>query len=116
MDKNNPSVYFEIASKEDETKWKEFLRYYFPNHYAKEILDDDLVVDISKDHRLVKRIAVGIDGYGWLSAMCLHYGGPELFIHINDFEEFKSTSIYKEIIKLGINYRVGEPQVITKKK
>ena len=32
-------VYVEIETKEDEAKWKEFLREYFPNHYAIDMLD-----------------------------------------------------------------------------
>lgn len=110
--KNYKTAYLEIRSKDDEKKWKEFLNFYFPNHYAKEILEEDLVVPDGVGCHPSKRIGVGVDGYGWLSGMCLFYGGPEIFISVKDFEEFKETNTYKQIIKNGPTLKEGEPQII----
>ena len=96
--KNNQTVYLEITSREDEKKWKEFLRHYFPNHYASSILDEDLVVSKSKSLRKVKRIGISVDGYGWLSATILFLCPKEHFVHVNDFNEFMTTDVYKEIV------------------
>ena len=111
-EKVNVTVYLEIASKEDEKKWKEFLRYYFPNHYAKDILDKDLVVEQTDGWHESKRIGVSVDGFGWLSAMCLHYAPKELFIPIDNFDEFMKTDIYQQIVSRGPTFEVGSPQII----
>ena len=110
-EKIKQSVYLEIKSKEDEKKWKEFLRHYFPNHYASSILDEDLVVQEPDKCHISKRIGVGVDGFGWLSGMCLHYG-REYFIHVEDFEEFMKTDIYKAIVDNGPTLKEGSPQII----
>lgn len=109
-------AYLEITSREDEKKWKEFLSHYFPNHYAKEILERNLVVETGKGCHISKRIGIGVNGYGWLSGMCLFYGGPEKFKNIKNFEEFKETEIYKEIVKRGPTLKEGEPEVIHSRK
>ena len=95
-----------IKSKEDEQKWKEFLGHYFPNHYAKEILNQDLISTPSSS----KRIGVEPSGFGWLSLLCKTYGG---FIEVKDFDEFKTTDCYKQIIANGIKLDEGEPSVVS---
>ena len=110
--KTNQSVYFEIKSRKDEKKWKEFLRQYFPNHYAIGLLEEDLIVEEKCYCRPSRIISVGTHGFGWLSLTCLYYGGPKLYVHVNDFEEFKQTNIYKEIVDNGPMLGEGEPQVI----
>lgn len=110
--KEKQLVYLEITSKEDEKKWKEFLGHYFPNHYAKDILNRDLVVIQSKERHQSKRIGIDVNGFGWLSSMCLHYGDPELFIQVKDFEEFKETDVYKHIVNTGPSFEEGEPRII----
>ena len=87
-----------IKTEEDEKKWKEILRHYFPNHYASSILDKGLVVSKSKKTRKVKRIGISVYGYGWLSATMLFLCPKEHFVHINDFNEFMTTDVYKEIV------------------
>ena len=39
----NKTYYFRVTSKEDENKWKEFLGRYFPNCFASEILNKNLL-------------------------------------------------------------------------
>ena len=112
-EKTIKTVYLEITSREDEKKWKEFLKHYFPNHYASRILKQDLVVeDVNKQHR-VKRIGVSPDGYGWLSAMCICFGRPGRYIPVKDFDEFQTTEVYLSIIKQGVKLDEGEPSVIS---
>ena len=96
------SVYFYVDTKEDEAKWKEFLGHYFPNHYAKGILDLDLV---SQDGR----IGLDKDGFGWLSGMLIKPGN---FRYVENFEGFKDTKVYQEIIEQGVILDVGRPKVI----
>lgn len=107
-------ICIEITSKEDEKKWKEFLRIYFPNHYAKDILNKDLVIDVESAKLglpyLSKMIGVSETGFGYLNAKFAYYGGYE---RVKDFEEFKSTDCYRIIIKNGVSYKEGEPEVIT---
>ena len=98
-------VYVCIKSKEDESKWKQFLAFYFPNHYAKEMLNEDLVSSSTSS----KRIGLDPNGYGWLSFLCKTYGG---FKEVEDFKEFKTTDCYKQIIANGIKLDEGEPSVV----
>ena len=100
---NDEAVYFYIETKEDELKWKEFLSHYFPNHYASSVLKEEL----AGKHG---RIGLDINGYGWLSLLCAHYGN---FKKIKDFEEFKTTKCYQMIVKRGVTLEVGEPSVVS---
>lgn len=68
-------------------------------------------IGLKDGHLLVWRIAVGIDGFGLLSFMCLYYGKNH-FIKVSDFEEFKKTDIYADIIKNGPNLGPGQIKVV----
>ena len=63
-------MYAGYKTKEDEKKWKEFLSYHFPNHYASSILKEDLI----DNGFWSKRIGVSPEGYGWISARFSHCG------------------------------------------
>ena len=106
-------IIVQIKSKEDEIKWKAFLRKYFPNHYASSILDKDLVIDIdayrSGRGYQSKTIGVAIDGFGYISMRLAHYGN---YYEVNDFIEFMDTSCYQIIIKNGPSYSEGTPEII----
>ncbi len=96
-----------ISSYEDEKKWKEFLKTYFPNHYAIKLLDQDLVVEPSHPWpRPHKRIAVGLTGFGHLPKF-IFYGAPELYVPVKDFYEFKKTDIYRDIVLRGPMFNEG---------
>lgn len=97
---SNNKVYLIVKTKEDEEKWKSFLSHYFPNHYASGLLKDDL---------LGSRIAVSLSGYGYLSLLCCCYGN---YFEVEDFERFKETKVYKDIINRGVSLDVGEPSVV----
>lgn len=112
MNKINVSVYLEITSKKDEKKWKRFLKHYFPNHYASKILEENLVVENPTKGHISKRIGVSVDGFGWLSSMILHYAPKGYYIEVANFEEFKKTEIYKQIIINGPMFGEGEPQCV----
>ena len=110
-------VYVEIKSREDETKWKDFFKKYFPNHYAKELLNDDLLIDVEAYHRChsyeTKAIAISPSGYGYISLRLASYGHyPE----VKDFEEFKLTACYRTIIAQGVTLEEGTPNFIYIKK
>ena len=109
---NNKIIYLEITSKEDEKRWKEFLSFYFPNHYAKGILDTDLVIENPDIGHYSKRIGVSVDGYGYLSSMCLHYGPKEQFQYVDNFIEFMNTDVYHSIIDNGPKLTSGSPEII----
>ena len=114
MDKHQ-EVYVEIESIEDETKWKKFLKHHFPNHYAVDILDKNLVTEPSDRFggRKVHRIGVGIQGFGYLSARCMIVGKRSgVYIKVKDFEEFKETDVYKTIVKQGPKLEKGSPNII----
>lgn len=98
-------VCISIKTKEDEKKWKEFLSYHFPNHYASSILKEDLI----DNGFWSKRIGVSPEGYGWISARFSHYGK---FIEVDNFEEFKKTSCYQTIIDNGVILDKGSPILI----
>ena len=100
--KTGSKVYVYIKTKRDEKKWKEFLYQYFPNHYASKILKEDLI----STNECAKRIGINPKGFGWLSQMIARLG---TYLKVNDFNEFKKTRCYKQIIKNGINYEEGEP-------
>ena len=106
-------VYVQIKSKEDETKWKVFLKEYFPNHYASKLLDDNLVIDMDAFYSgrayQNKSIAVSPNGYGAISLRFAHYGGYQ---QVDNFEEFKLTSCYNTIIKNGPFLGKGTPEII----
>ena len=103
-----------IKTEEDEKKWKSFLKEYFPNHYASALLSRDLVERPNKDGSIQsKRLGIGVNGYGWLSAMCLCKARSH-YVQVKDFEEFKQTEIYKQIINNGLSYEVGEPRIISR--
>ena len=105
-------AFVEIETKDDEKKWKAFFRTYFPNHYASGLLNEDLVSKLNKDDSFTVRIiAVGVDGFGLLSCMCLHYARSH-YVRVADFEEFKQTDIYQQIIDNGPSLKVGEPRII----
>ena len=117
--KTNPvetynKVFVQIESREDETKWKDFFRKYFPNHYAKKILDEDLVIDVIARHSghayENKSVAVSSSGYGYISLRFAYYGGYQ---EVKDFEEFKLTACYKSIVAQGVTLDVGKPKVIS---
>lgn len=109
---NWTNAYVVIETEEDEKKWKEFLIEYFPNHYASKLLKKDLKTQRNSDgSAYVRRIAVGTDGFGLLSGMCLHYGKDHYF-PVKDFEEFAKTDIYQQIVNNGPSLEVGEPKVI----
>lgn len=104
-----------IQTKEDEKKWKSFLKEYFPNHYASGLLNEDLVEHQNEDGTIqTKRLGIGVDGYGWLSAMCLCMARSH-FVRAKDFEEFTQTDIYKQIVDNGPMQEIGEPRVISAK-
>lgn len=111
--KNYEKVYVQIESKEDEKKWKKFLKKYFPNHYASSLLDDDLVIDVNRKNKgkwyTSKNVGVDKDGYGYIPTRYAYYGG---YHFIKDFEEFKYTLCYRNIIKQGISYSQGEVEII----
>ena len=98
--KTGSKVYVYIKTKQDEKKWKEFLGHYFPNHYASKILKQDL---LSTKER-VNRLGVSPDGFGWLSQMIAGLG---TYLEVQDFEEFKKTYCYKQIVKNGVGYKEG---------
>ena len=108
-------VYVEIETKEDEAKWKEFLRKYFPNHYAIEILEKNLVTEPPDQFggQKVHRIGVGRYGFGYLSARCMIVGKRSgAYIKVKDFEEFKETEVYKSIVKQGPKVGKGSPNIM----
>ena len=110
-------VYVEIETKEDEAKWKEFLRYHFPNHYAVDILDKNLVTEPPDQFgaQKVHRIGVGIHGFGYLSAHCMIVGKRSgVYIKVKDFEEFKETDVYKAIVDQGPKLEKGSPAIISR--
>ena len=112
---NWKEVFVYIKTEEDEKKWKSFLKEYFPNHYASGLLNEDLVEHLNKDGSIQsKRLGIGVDGYGWLSIMCLCKARNH-YIQVKDFEEFKKTEIYQQIIDNGPSLAVGEPRVISNK-
>ncbi len=97
---NWKDAFVHIKTKEDEKKWKSFLKEYFPNHYASTLLNEDLVEHkIKRGLMQVKRLAVAVNGYGWLSPMCLCKERSH-FIQVKDFEEFQKTDIYSQIISI----------------
>lgn len=76
--------YFIVKTKEDEKKWKDFLGKYFPNHYAKGLLEENL---LGKHF-----IGVDGDGYGILGTQILRL---KIYNLVNDFEEFKILNVTK---------------------
>ena len=100
-------VYVQIESKEDESKWKEFLKQYFPNHYASKLLEDDLIIDViarySGQAYTNKSVAVSPSGYGYINLRFACFGGYQ---EVNNFEEFKLTACYKSIIARGVTFEV----------
>ena len=109
-------VYVEIETKEDEAKWKEFLRHHFPNHYAIGILDENLVTEPPDQYggQKVHRIGVGIHGFGYLSAHCMIVGKRSgVYIKVKNFDEFKETDVYKAIVKQGPKLEKGSPVIIS---
>lgn len=89
--KNYEKVYFIIKTKEDEKKWKDYLGKYFPNHYAKGLLEENL---LGKHF-----IGVDVDGYGILETQILRL---KIYKRVNDFEKFKNTKCYQMIIEKGV--------------
>ena len=110
-------VYVQIESKEDESKWKEFLKRYFPNHYASKLLDDDLVIDVAarySGHAYEnKSVAVSPNGYGYIILRLADWGGYE---EVNNFEEFELTACYKAILAQGVTLEVGRPGIVSIKR
>ena len=106
----NMFVYFRVSSKEDEKKWKEFLKHYFPNCYASEILKRDWY----KGHNGggLQAISVDIDAYGLTSMICV-CRARHLFQRVESFEEFKETDVYKYIVSRGPTLEAGEPKVVS---
>ena len=106
-------VIVEIKSKEDEQLWKQFLKKYFPNHYASGILNEDLVIDMDLANKgkayESKSIGIDEDGFGYLSFKLAYFGG---FKEVANFEEFTKTKCYKAIINNGVSLKVGEPKVV----
>ena len=94
-------VYFIVSTKEDEKKWKEFLHKYFPNHYAKGLLEENLVCN--------HLIGVDVNGYGILGTHILRL---HIYKRVKDFEEFKDTKCYKMILEKGITLEEGKPKII----
>ena len=64
-----------------------------------------------KECHTCKRIAVGVSGFGWLSGMILYYA-RKYFIEVKDFEEFKTTKVYEDIVKNGPRTDEGEVVVL----
>ena len=111
-EKTNQSVYLEITSREDEKKWKKFLKHYFPNHYASKILGYDLVVENPFEIHPPKRIAVNVNGYGWIAMMIVCLSAKGSYIPVKDFDEFMQTDIYKQIVANGPTLEKGKPQCV----
>ena len=106
-------IYVTIKTKADERRWKEFLGKYFPNHYAKRLLEDDLVINyedyLDGKGYDSKNIAVEMDGYGYISRMLIYYGHYE---KVFDFADFRDTLLYKRIVERGVVLERGEPSCI----
>ena len=106
-------VFVQIESREDEEKWKSFLKHYFPNHYAQKLLEEDLVIDVIARHSGHaydnKSIAVSPKGYGGISLRFAYNGGYQ---EVNNFEEFKLTACYKNILAQGVALEKGQPKII----
>ena len=105
-------IYVQIKSREDETKWKNFFKYFFPSCSASEILKEDLMVDIKayKKGKAYdnKSILITEDGYGYISLRTAHYANVK---EVDDFEDFRKTICYhlvvnnrKEIIRTKYKY------------
>ena len=112
LDMKRKCAYLEIQNKEDERKWKEFLKTYFPNHYAKGLLNDDLVIENPDKSHNLKIIGVNEDGYGYLAIRCLLEAKSITYIKVKDFEEFTQLDIYKNIINRGPIASKGEPRIV----
>jgi len=95
-------IYFMVKTKEDEKKWKEFLRFYFPKHYAISILDRDWLEN-------PRRIAVDIDGFGYIGTAVLQ---TYYFKPVKDFEDFMDTTCYKMIVARGVYKKRGKVTVV----
>ena len=111
--KDYDNIFVQIKSKDDEAKWKDFLSYYFPNHYASTLLNEDLVIDIEAyckgNGYINKSIAVSPSGYGYITLRFANFGGYE---EVDNFEVFKLTNCYKTIVNQGKKFEVGMPTVI----
>lgn len=114
--KDYDKIFVQIKSKEDETKWKLFLKHYFPNHYASRLLGDDLVIDVDSKNAgrgyINKSVAVSTKGYGYITFKFADLGG---YKEVNDFEEFKLTRCYENILAQGVTFDVGKPEIINLK-
>ena len=91
----NKTYYFRVTSKEDENKWKEFLGRYFPNCFASEILNKNLLK--GQKRRGLHAIGVNINGYGFVPMMCICKCKSSL-MQVKGFEQFTQTNLYKGII------------------
>ena len=110
-------VFIQIESRDDEKKWKKFLKHYFPNHYASKLLDSDLVIDKEARHSghayTNKSIAVSPKGYGYITFRFAYLGGYQ---EVNDFDEFELTACYKAIVAQGVVLDAGRPEIIEMKR
>ena len=92
-------VFVQIKSRDDETKWKNFFKYFFPSCFVFEILDEDLMIDIKayKKGRAYtnKSILIDEEGYGYISLRTASYANIK---EIDDFEEFRKTSCYHFVV------------------
>ncbi len=115
--KDYMKVFVTIKTQADEKRWKEFLGKYFPNHYAKKLLDENLVIDyeeyLDKGSTNGTHIAVDMDGYGYISLKLACYGD---YKEVFDFADFRKTLLYETIVKKGINKTKGKVSVINIKK
>ena len=110
-------VFVQIKSRGDESKWKAFLKQYFPNCHASKLLEEDLVIDVvlRQSGRCYenKSIAVTPDGYGKIT---FRFAAAGHYKEVENFEEFKLTKCYKDIVKQGPNVDPSEVKIINIKK
>lgn len=103
-------VCVEITSREDEKRWKRFLKNYFPNHYASSLLEKDLLIsEAAKKKGKCRLIGVSPNGYGYITHRLAYYGG---YCEVSDFEEFIKTGCYKTIVKQGVKLDQGSPEIV----
>jgi len=94
---NEDDICVSINSLIDEIKWKLFFKKYFKNSSRRKMLKKRLRLKYHKKEGYYtgSRIGISLSGYGYLSPMCYHYGNHYT---VNDFNEFKKTKCYHDII------------------
>lgn len=97
---NNDITYY-LSSKDDADKLEEFLKSIYVNETRLRLFND--LRNYNYKEKRPIRLGIGKESFGYLSSICNFFASRNGQQSVYNFDEFKSTVLYKELLMLQHN-------------